>query len=148
MWVNGLKTILSIAGKIKTVRKTKVSVTKKEGEWEYMKWLYIDFKLFGYFFFLLLSSSFYWLLYFSTVKYLLYLFSWWIPVIFPFGKTWMWKPMPTLQYSLLSLFIPRRYSSSLAVACLLLQELLLERTTDPLFCIICLLLLTTWKGAK
>lgn len=32
--MNGLKTILSIAGKIKTVRKTKVSVTVKKRESE------------------------------------------------------------------------------------------------------------------
>lgn len=45
MWVNGLKTILSIAGKIKTEKDKGECDSKKEGEWEYRKWLYNDFKL-------------------------------------------------------------------------------------------------------
>lgn len=81
-------------------------------------------------------------------KNLLYLFSLCTPVIFPFGKTWMWKPMPTLQYSLLSLFIPSRYSPSLAVTSLLSQELLLAQSNEPALRRVCLLLLMTGRGAK
>lgn len=56
--------------------------------------------------------------------------------------------MPTLQYSLLSLFIPSRYSPSLAVTSLLSQELLLAQSSDPAFRRVCLLLLMTGRGAK